>query len=237
MPECRLADDAISFALHQLTAQQREAFRAHLDGCAACRIRVAELEERVGLLALAAPPASPPADLKVRVTARVAEEAAREVRRRRWTLPAWAAAAAVVAVIIGSYALVQVDRLRTNLESFARAVPVEQTVVLTGTGDAPLASGRMLVARETGGTRLTLQVQGLQPLAAGQVYQLWLIKDGKRTNGGVFVVDATGKGGLATWLPEKAEWDSCGVTLEPDAFGLQPKGTKVMGSKSWSYNW
>lgn len=78
--------------------------------------------------------------------------------------------------------------------------------------------------------RITLEGQGLAPLAPGEVYQLWLIKDGKRTSGGIFVVDAAGKGGMSTRLPGEAPFDALGVTREPDAFGEQPRGPKVMGS-------
>lgn len=233
MLECHLVDETVAYALHQMNAREREAFQAHLSECAACRLKLAELIETIDLLPLATPLVTPPPGLRSLVLDRIAAESGVSDARRRRYVPVWAAVAAAFALVVGMYALMQVDRLRHTVDGFTRAAPVEQTVMMAGTYAVPNASGRMLVSREGGGTRITLQVQGLPPLEGPQAYQLWLIKDGVRTNGGVFVVDAAGKGGLATWLPGHVAFDSCGITKEPDALGAHPRGTKVMGSDLW----
>ncbi|HEY3366693.1 MAG TPA: anti-sigma factor [Symbiobacteriaceae bacterium] len=233
MHTCPHTDDVITFGLGQLPPDEARNFQRHLVACPACRLQLAEVDATLELLALATPPVDPPPNLKARVVGNVAEAAAADRRKRRtWTLPAWGAAAAAVAIVLGSYAVLRIDGLQERINGIQQAAPVERSIAMVGTAAAPAASGRVLVAREGGGARIALQTQGLPALEPGQAYQLWLIKDGKRTSGGVFVVDATGKGGLATWLPEPAEFDALGITREPDAFSLQPRGQKVMGSST-----
>lgn len=231
MSICPRVDDAILYSLQQLAGEEARAFAAHADECPACRLKLAELHETLDLLPLAAASVTPPPDLKGRVLNRLAAEmAADPARSRRWRLvPVWAAAA-LLALAMGASALVSVQGLRERLAGFQQAARLEQVVSLTGTADAPRASGRLTVAPETGGTRIALEAQGLPPLEPGEAYQLWLIKDGKRRSGGVFVVDGTGAGGVAAWLPGSVEFDALGITREPDPLGQQPRGPKVMGS-------
>ncbi|HYF94538.1 MAG TPA: anti-sigma factor [Symbiobacteriaceae bacterium] len=231
MHACPLAPEAIPYSLRQLTAEEERAYEAHLASCLACQLKVREVADTLNLLPLAVPDATPPPDLKAKVLRRVADAAkvAPARGRSRWSLPVWAAAA-VVALAVASYSLMRMYGLQERLAGFEHSVQIERTVKMQGTEGAPNATGRVVVAREGSGTRIALQAQGLPPLQAGEAYQLWLIKDGKRKSGGVFVVDATGAGGVATWLPDQVEFDALGITREPDALGLQPRGPKLMGS-------
>lgn len=234
MSNCPRADEAILYALGQLTNDEERAFAQHLEQCVACRLKHAEIADTLDLLPLAAPPVLPPVELKAKCMQRIADEARhspvqRAETRRRWIVTS-GVAAAVLALVVGSYALVKIQVLQHELAGFQQAAPVERSVAMTGTQAAPAATARAVVAREGAGTRITLQAKGLPVLQPGEAYQLWAIKDGKRKNCGVFLVDATGTGGVATWLPEWVEFDALGITREPDAFGQQPRGTKVLGS-------
>lgn len=235
MSTCPRVDEAVAYALHQLTSAEAAAFQEHMAFCAPCRLKRSEITETLDLLPLAVETIQPPAHLKENVLRSIAAESVAPKRdsRQRRLLSVWAVAASIFALGIGTYALVRTSSLQERLAGFQQAAPVEYSYSLAGVGDAPGAGGQVSVARAgSAGTRVTLQAHGLPPLKAGEVYQLWLVKNGKRTNGGVFVVDATGQGGLATWLPGNVEYDTVGVTREPDAFGTQPRGKKVMGSST-----
>lgn len=228
MQTCPRIDDAVALAFHQLSGAELASFQEHLDNCPACRLKLAEVGETVDLLAFAAPQVTPPPDLKEKVVRRVEGEAkgSRPVWRRL-AVPA-AAVAAVLALALGTYSTLELLQLRQKMAEIV--APVQRSYALAGTEHAPSASAQLVVSREGGGTRVELQAGGLPQLAPGQAYQLWLIKDGKRTSGGVFVIDATGRGGVVTWLPGTVQFDALGVTREPDAYGLQPRGMKVLGS-------
>jgi hypothetical protein len=229
MNACPHADDAALYALSLLT--DVDPFEAHLGTCLACQLQVADHRETLGLLPLSLPPIAPPPSLKSRVLAAVAADGRK--MPRRWALPAWvAAAAAVCAILLGGYGLLKVQGLNQQIAQLQQSALQEQSVALKGTNTSPTASGRVLVSHDGDGTRITLQAEGLPALEPGQVYQLWLIKDGKRLNGGLFVVDATGKGGAANWLPGAVNFDTMGITREPDAYGTQPRGPKIMGSST-----
>jgi anti-sigma-K factor RskA len=76
----------------------------------------------------------------------------------------------------------------------------------------------------------TLMVDHLPPLGQDQQYQLWLIKDGKRTSGGVFSVNLDGYGSLWVTSPEwLANYSALGITIEPTGGSPGPTGAKVLG--------
>jgi hypothetical protein len=231
MPGCPHRDEVIAHAFHQLPPERESALQAHLMACSACRQEHDEIMATVGHLGLAAPETTPPADLRAKVIRRVTETAngtgnRRPMRKARVRVWPAAAAAAVLIIAFGSYAVLRDNGLFSSIQ----AGRTERRVNLQGVGNA--ASGRVSFARERSGVRITVEAAGLAPLPPGEVYQLWLIKDGKRTSGGTFVVNADGTGSTSTWLPGDAPFDALGVTHEPDAFGNQPRGPKVMGSTS-----
>jgi anti-sigma-K factor RskA len=73
-------------------------------------------------------------------------------------------------------------------------------------------------------------VDSLPVLDVTHQYQLWLIKDGKRTSGGVFSVSQAGYGALAISSPQPLkEFAAFGITIEPAGGSPGPTGDKVMG--------
>jgi anti-sigma-K factor RskA len=101
-------------------------------------------------------------------------------------------------------------------------------VSLTGTDAAPGATGTIVISQD--GEHGTLVVDGLPPLDEAFQYQLWLIKDGQRTDGGVFSVDSEGYGAL--WVSSPAPLSSfpaVGITIEPAGGSPGPTGDKVLG--------
>jgi anti-sigma-K factor RskA len=76
----------------------------------------------------------------------------------------------------------------------------------------------------------TLVVEDAPLLDAEHQYQLWLIRDGKRTSGGVFSVDQAGYGTLQVSANMPLEsFPTFGVTIEPTGGSPGPTGKKVLG--------
>ncbi len=99
---------------------------------------------------------------------------------------------------------------------------------LAGTDVAPGATGTLVLSVD--GTHGTLVVDGLTPLDENQAYQLWLIKDGKRTDGGLIPINRNGYGALWVSSPEPlSNYQSFGVTVEPAGGSPGPTGEKVLG--------
>ncbi len=103
-----------------------------------------------------------------------------------------------------------------------------QLIRLEGTNNAPQASGYLMAFQnEVYGT---LVVENAPPLEPGHQYQLWLIRDGKRTSGGVFSVSEDGYGSLEVWAKQPLNtYPSFGITIEPAGGSPAPTGKKVLG--------
>ena len=116
----------------------------------------------------------------------------------------------------------------TDLALAELARPGVLTRELTGAGPAPLASARIYL-HPNSNTAL-LATSGLPAAEAGRVYQLWLIRDGKRTSGGTFVPDASGVATLVINAPAPlSEYQQVGITIEPVGGSPGPTGPRVLG--------
>ena len=148
--------------------------RAHVDGCAACRDELAELQRAAGLLALADPAhlavePAPPADLATRILRDVRAEwdRARGTRRRRRVAVSLAAAAC--ALLVAGLFVVRSGSDR-ELQAFTTA--------------APGVDGSFGLDENGQGTAVRLTHEGLDP---AEVYWLWLTDDsGQRVSAGTF---------------------------------------------------
>lgn len=231
-----------AYAMNCLDQAEADRVEDHLAICSVCRAELKSYQEIVGDLAFTAPAVEPPAHLKRalmdRVQADVSSSAAsREDSPSVWQgaldmirriSPFWSLASLVlVVVLITSNVLLwsQVNRLN------AAQPRGMQLINLKGAASVPSASGLIVIS--TDGRHGTLVVDDLPPLDQSKQYQLWLIKDGQRTNGGVFSVSHDGYGSLWVSSPEPlAGYSSFGVTVEPAGGSPGPTGEKVLGGNS-----
>ncbi len=74
-----------------------------------------------------------------------------------------------------------------------------------------------------------LQARDFPPLSPDMTYQLWLIKDGQRTSGGLFTVSDTGSGTLIFSPPDTLDaFDGMGITPEPAGGSAGPTAPPVV---------
>jgi anti-sigma-K factor RskA len=139
------------------------------------------------------------------------------------TGPSWQPVALLLLVILAIGNIILWQRLLREPTLPGRPV------ALMGTEVAPEARGTILISE--GGRNGTLVVEGLPPLDAAQQYQLWLIDDGARDNGGVFSVNADGYSSMTLTAPQALDaYSAFGITIEPAGGSPGPTGAKVMGS-------
>jgi anti-sigma-K factor RskA len=217
-------DDLLpALALGCLEPGERERVSRHLESCPDCRSRLAGYEELVASLALAAPRAEPPRTLRNRILREAARATprARPVARLGWAL----AAAALLALSLGFNLFLW--RRVSRLEAAAAVLP-GQVAVLASTEAAAGARGLLLFG--SGENEATLVVEDLPPLASDRQYQLWLIREGQRTSGGVFSVTPQGYGCLLILSPLPLDsYQGLGITVEPAGGSPGPTGHRVMG--------
>jgi len=217
-----------AYALGSLDAEDSDRVKEHVARCRACREELASYEEVTGRLALAVPEQEPPAWLESRIMEKVLSN------RRRQSFPEFLGfrrpmLAAVAALLIIALGAGNIYLLTRPLQSPAQ-VPGLVTVVLTGTGETPLAYGTIVIDRDD--NRGVLAVRGLAPLDASSAYQLWIIREGERRSGGVFNVTADGYGSLQVTVPAGfTGFTRFGISIEPAGGSASPTGARVMSGK------
>ncbi|GIX48279.1 MAG: hypothetical protein KatS3mg131_2490 [Candidatus Tectimicrobiota bacterium] len=240
---CEQCEDLLAdYALQALTPQEAEPVAVHLATCPRCQASLAAYEDTLTRLAQAVPQYSPPPALWRRLRRRL--PAPPLVSRPRRGRRALAVAAGVVLLLGAAWGAWQAQRevvrlrqqwqvLRSELEVQRRALafltlPEVRQVSLRSDGGR--ARGVLLWHPEA--TQAVLIVQDLPPLAPDRVYQLWLLWDGKRDNGGIFRVDARGFGLLEVHAPKPlAAYQAAGITAEPAGGSPGPTSPRLLGGR------
>ncbi|MDB4867785.1 MAG: hypothetical protein JWR03_2118 [Cohnella sp.] len=228
----------------------RKRFERHLLTCAACREDAAEWRLVWDQLADEAPPLEPPADLKGQVMDAIFNTppletkpphlVARPVFRFRKPLRWIALAAAMfLAFFAGSWwnqalqpasedALGQIGVAPSQIEKLYRLEAVSASGKFKAGGHA---YGVACLIRSDGNEQLVVYVFGSPKTEGNEAYQVWLMKDGKRSSAGIFTVGSSGIGLLTMpWTDKSSSFDTVGVTLEPDTRSSEPRGPKLFGS-------
>ena len=229
-----------AYALGCLEETEAPRISEHLDVCPSCRAELRVHEEGAALMALAAPDATPPARRKQQIMGRVQSpkrtRAAdpseswwqRLVSILRHTAPAWGIASLLLAAFLVVSNVWWWQRMRWD--GPMTTAGGMRIAALMGTDAAPDATGTLVISDD--GVHGALVVDGLPVLGQDQQYQLWLIRDGKRTSGGVYSVDAEGYGVLWIYAPEPlASYPSFGITVEPAGGSPRPTGERVLGGR------
>jgi anti-sigma-K factor RskA len=237
LPDDHVIDMIPGYALDCLNEEEKRQVTAHLSQCVHCREELEAYRRVVDELHQAVSPVEPPAGLKQQILSGVQPKQAAAGSdapplslQRLWNglhraAPVWAYASFVLVIVLAAsnlWLLQHVNRLDA-------AIPGEfRTISLAGFGKTPDATGLLVLSRD--GNLGTLVVDGLPDLNAAQQYQLWLIKDGERTSGGVFSVSPAGYAALAIASNQPLKnFSAFGITIEPAGGSPAPTGEKVMG--------
>ncbi len=238
MPEHeRIMDLLPAYALGSLEEEEKAGVNLHLKTCDVCRAELLTFQAVTDRLGFAAPAAALPASLKGKVLESIlsrSPQARVAPARKGWleVLRSWSVTWSLVSLAI-ILALVASNlflwRQVNQLQKIANRTEF-QTLALVGADAAPSASGIIIISSD--GNYGTLVVEQMPQLDAGHQFQLWLIKDGNRTSGGVFSVGRAGYGSLYVRSPlPLASYSSFGITVEPAGGSPGPTGEKVLGTK------
>ena len=235
-----LIDMLPAYALDCLEAEEHEQVRQHLETCASCQEELRVYQGVVAQLACTVPQRTPPAQLKQKILDQTSSPAVRPnvnvtpPRPAWWTrlaqaflprTPALRWATVLVILVLAAGNIILWQKLGQAQSTQGQNL---RTAELVGTTNAPGAGGILVIS--TDGRYGTLLVDGMPTIKANQVFQLWLIKDGKRTSGGIFTVKSSGYGTLVVKTGQSLlNYTACGITIEPSGGSPAPTGTKVLG--------
>ena len=199
-----------------------------------------------GELPYLADPVEPNAGMKARILDAVFEEeqnnepsevkpAVREAKpapaalpKRNFTSSKWTpliAAGLLVSLLGNAYAFYELSDQPDEPEAPAVAfetVNLQPSEAFAGVGTAA-------IVRDENALNLLVEADQLAPLSSGEVYQIWLIKDGAPIPAGEFTADEENEGAAFFSLEEDTEgWDTIAITLEPQRGNELPQGEIVL---------
>ncbi len=233
--EQHVFDQLPAYALGSLDFEEARQVEKHLESCPVCRAELRtyqDVSEQIGLATSLIEP-SPGLRQKVMQIAQPKAQAAPTVREKasffetvRSLLVPWRLAGLVVVLVLATSNLILWRQVQ-QLQSASRAAQFK-TIALAGTNFDPQAQGLIVMSKnEKYGT---LVVEDLPPLDVNHQYQLWLMKNGQRINGGTFSVPVNGY--TSMWIDSEqplSSFTSFGITIEPVGGSPQPTGKNVLG--------
>jgi anti-sigma-K factor RskA len=233
MDENELHELTAPYALDALSADEREAYEAHLARCDRCRDALSSFSDTAGLLAYAAAGPAPPLELRDRILRSARADGANVVplRRRRafQAVVGVAAAAAAAAVGLGVWSASlssQLESKRAGLESERRAAaimaePGARRIALTG------REGTLVVAPSG---EAVLAVRRLPTAPSGKTYELWVIRGGVPKAAG-FLRGGGGVSLAALDLPVRGA-ATVAATVEPARGSRAPTTTPFLSART-----
>jgi anti-sigma-K factor RskA len=205
-------------ALDALDPQDERLVEEHLAGCERCRAQLREMRGVSAAIALSAPAAQSPPDLRARVleaTGPVVVSPPPEPEQpaeRRWS---WWPRFSAVAVPVLAIAVVALAVWNVSLRNDQTP---QRIAAVTNVGNVG-----SVVAYQSGDATL---VGDLRPAPANHTYEAWVIPRGQKVPiaAGTF---PGGKGISFTLTEHASPGDTIVITLEPGSGGPSPKGPAV----------
>ena len=200
-------EEAAAFALDALDREETEAFEQHLAACPDCDAAVEELRFAAAALAFAVEPLVPSGSLRPRVLDTGAQVIPLRRRRHARFLAAAMVAAASCAVVVAAVRPWETGDSQAGFRRYD-AKGANATLLVSRSGEAVLAARR------------------LPPLAAGTVYELWVIAGDRAQPAGLF------RGSLATLTRPVPPGATVAVSVEPSGGSSRPTGPLVLRAET-----
>ena len=239
MAEEHVFDLIPGYALGILDEDEKKHVDEHLAGCKTCQTEVQSYKLVMDELPMGVRTSTPPPGLKAKVMAQAADTQQSSISSQAvgfWEAlrnafisraPAWGALSLVIILALAISNILlwqQISSLRIQTQHELTSI------AMRGTDITPKASGVLVMSID--GEYGVLVVDRLPQLDSTEQYQLWLIQDGERTNGGVFSVNDEGYGSLLVSSDQHlSSFSAFGVTVEPAGGSPGPTGVKVLGGE------
>ena len=226
-----------AYALGCLDDDEASIVSDHLASCVKCNVRLKAHQRTVDYLSFGAPQVNPPDALKKRLMNKIQakglinDKIQRPPKRQTWKnfwqkfSPVWAVASLA---IIAGLAVSNLVQLNTSRKPSGEEIVQEMLILkMQGTTKAPNADGTLVIGPNR--LRGVLVASDLPVPDKDYHYQLWLLENGKRMNGGVFSVTPNGYAVVEVASPVSlSDFQSFAVTLEPAGGSPIPTGDQFM---------
>ncbi len=224
------------YALGNLERKDADLISAHLHTCESCQTLLGSYEKTVGLLAFGAPRVSPPESLKSELmerikinlstrTAKTPKAKAHSMKSLfQWFSPALAMASLVVVISLATVNIVQWNQNKSITNQLSGPLKI---IKMKGTQLAPHADGTFVIGQDN--FNGVLVASDLPKIPENKQFQLWLIKNGEKSNGGAFSTTPLGYAVMKVSSPDPLpDYQTFIVTTEPFGGSSLPSGPEMM---------
>ncbi len=221
------------YAFGLTSSDETRLVESRLSDCPEAAVQLADFQRLQDRMRLDVPQIEPPAALGERIMAAAAASVAKPRVTPLPTNRGWLAAAAAVALL-----------LLTNIYWLSRVnqpVPDQLATFVVNSDDirwaklpaedegSPTAA---FIMWNPGGATGMMYAEHFPELPAGQIYQLWLTRDGIRTPVGAFRVDDEGEGAMLFQAEEPiGSFAWAWITVEPETGSEQPSDIVITGGE------
>jgi len=221
-----LLDNVAAYALGMLPPSEASAVAEHLKSCEECREEYRLLRPAITAVAYSAEACDDPSSgatsasplLKTRIMKEVRAQAAVRKRTQSWPAFAVAAAALALAIFSGLLNLSLNARLSRDRAESAAAAQTIADLTAKDIRRHPFAGGEVLTRDE----HLYIAMHDLPQPPAGHVYQAWTLAKGAKAMAPSVTFSPTG-GVAVVRLPQDAALQAAvAVSLEPEGGSRQP---------------
>ncbi|MFF2449635.1 anti-sigma factor domain-containing protein [Neobacillus sp. NPDC058068] len=235
------------YIIDELSENERAQFEHHLKTCIPCQNEVTTLKEPWQMLSFDIEEMDVPTSLKAEVMDFIFQENKEQagepikppfleklkgfLAKQFSPLSAGIMAVLVLGLIGLLWNNLQLkDTIIVLEDNAAPHAQIVRTFNLQGQDAAASAKGNAYLLQEGRDTILVIELNNMPSTKDGEVYQVWLLKNGNRENAGTLKPDLNGNGLITYRMPKDHSFDGIGITLEPNPNNTQPQGQKVMGT-------
>jgi hypothetical protein len=236
-------DNLIFYLVGDLPDPEATRFKKHLNHCHSCSVELEDLQETWFALSYDRDDKEAPPSLKAEMMSYVFGEQSK-VFLPPQLLSIWMKAfkKKLTPFITGSIAVllicvfglgwneVHLRKIISDQEEVAQKGPIgiKDTFIFQPQNPSSKAKGVVYLVEEGKQKRLFMQLQHIPKTKGTEVYQAWLLYDGKYQSCGTFQSNQSGEGGLTYLIPPKAQFNGLEITLEPNSNANQPHGQTIM---------
>lgn len=249
-----LCEDLVLFITGELDSEEEERFRSHMLNCTYCREEAIRLQEAWQTLAYDVEEVEVPTSLKSEILGSIfhtkeshspssiyvpANKLTIWYKIKPFLYPAFnPLSTSIITVLM----LLIIGLSWMNMELRNEMIVLDQkdhpahtqvldVMKLQSTDTNSTVAGAAYLIQQGNEKNLVVHLNQMPATQGNQAYQVWLLKDGLRYNAGTFRIDLSGEGILTYKISDpNLTFEAIGITLEPDPYGTQPRGQKVLGS-------
>lgn len=243
--EAKECDNLIFYLVGELPDSQAIGFKNHLNNCPSCLQELEDMQDTWLCLSYDREDKEAPKSLKVEIMSHIFEEQEQTKPSLFSQLPPKIrnslkkfATPLKIGTVIGVVLICMVglrwgNVLQTNIGSTQKQITSQETNLINKTfilqpKNSSKAEGVVYLVNDGKQNRLIMQVNHIPQLKGKQVYQAWLLYDGKYWSCGSFKSNKSGEGVLTYLIPPKVHVEGVKITLEPKLEADQPRGQTIL---------